>query len=52
MLITIRSFIRDQAGVTPIEYGLIAAIIVVFATAAVSAAGYNIHDLLGTASPN
>jgi len=49
MLTAIRSFIRDEAGVTPIEYGLIAAIIVVFATAAVSAAGYTIHDLLGTA---
>ena len=52
MLTAIRSFICDEAGVTPIEYGLIAAIIVVFATAAVSAAGYNIHDLLGTGTPN
>jgi len=47
MLTAIRSFISDEAGVTPIEYGLIAAIVVVFATAAASAAGYNIHDLLG-----
>ena len=48
MLTAIKSFIHDEAGVTPVEYGLIAAIIVVFATAAVSAAGYNFNDLLGT----
>ena len=49
MLTVLRSFFRDEAGVTPVEYGLIAAIIVVLATAAVSAAGYNFNDLLGTA---
>lgn len=49
MLTAIKNFIRDEAGVTPVEYGLIAAILVVFATMAVSAAGYNIHDIIGTA---
>ena len=48
MLTAIKSFAHDEAGVTPVEYGLIAAILVVFATMAVSAAGYNLHDLIGT----
>lgn len=48
MFSVIQRFARDQAGVTPVEYGLIAAIIVVLATVAVSAAGYNIHDLIGS----
>ena len=47
MFTAIQSFLRDEAGIAPIEYGLIAAILVVLATVAVSAAGYNIHDLLG-----
>ncbi|MGV8833873.1 MAG: Flp family type IVb pilin [Devosia sp.] len=50
MVTVIQSFVRDQTGIAPIEYGLIAAILVVLATAAVSAAGYNIHDLIGNAS--
>jgi len=50
MLTAIQKFVRDEAGVTPIEYGLIAAILVVFATVAVTAAGYNIHDLIGTSN--
>ncbi|MCS6762532.1 MAG: Flp family type IVb pilin [Candidatus Devosia symbiotica] len=52
MFTAIQSFIRDEAGIAPIEYGLITAIVVVLATAAASAAGYNIHDLLGTAPQN
>lgn len=48
----IRSFIRDETGIAPIEYGLIAAIMVVLATIAVSAAGHNIHDLIGTSPSN
>lgn len=51
MLSVIEKFVRDETGVTPVEYGLIAAIIVVFATAAASAAGYTIHDLLDSALP-
>ena len=50
MLTAIEKFARDEAGVTPVEYGLIAAILVVFATVAVSAAGYNIHDLISIAN--
>ena len=49
MLSTIKKFARDEAGVTPVEYGLIVAIAVVLATVAASAAGYNIHDLIGIA---
>lgn len=52
MITAIRSFVRDEAGIAPIEYGLIAAIVVVLATAAASAAGYNIHDLIGTTHQN
>ena len=52
MFSVIGSFIRDETGIAPIEYGLIAAIIVVAATIAVSAAGYNIHDLMGNARSN
>ncbi|MBU1306404.1 MAG: Flp family type IVb pilin [Alphaproteobacteria bacterium] len=47
MFKAIQKFATDEAGVTPVEYGLIAAIIVVLATVAVSAAGYSLHDLVG-----
>ena len=43
---TIKTFIRDEAGVTPVEYALIAAILVVAMTFAVSAAGYSLADFL------
>ncbi|WIY52804.1 Flp family type IVb pilin [Devosia sp. YIM 151766] len=43
----LKNFIRDQRGVSVIEYGLIAAILTVATTFAVSAAGYNITDILG-----
>ena len=46
MFKTIQSFIRDEAGVTPVEYALIAAILVVVMTFAVSAAGFSLADLL------
>ena len=52
MFTAILSFFRDESGIAPIEYGLIAAILAVFATAAVSAAGYNIHDLIGNTHSN
>lgn len=42
----IKKFCRNQAGITPVEYGLIAAIITVATTFAVSAAGYNITDFI------
>jgi Flp pilus assembly pilin Flp len=43
----IQKFIRDDSGVSIVEYGLIAAILTVATTFAVSAAGYNITDILG-----
>lgn len=39
-------FCRDEAGVTPVEYGLIAAILVVGATVAASAAGFSLNDII------
>lgn len=39
-------FIQDEAGVTPVEYALIAAIITVATTFAVSAAGYSLADFI------
>lgn len=39
--------LRDEAGVTPVEYGLIAAIITVVTTVAASAAGFSLADLVG-----
>lgn len=38
--------IRDEAGVTPIEYGLVAAIMTVAMTVAASAAGFSLADLI------
>ncbi|HLV84608.1 MULTISPECIES: Flp family type IVb pilin [Devosia] len=52
MLSVIQKFARDETGITPVEYGLIAAIVVVAATMVVSAAGYNIHDLIGNSRQN
>lgn len=46
MLRSVIRFFRDQSGVTPVEYALIAAIITVATTIAVSAAGYNISDFI------
>lgn len=48
MLRTLMDFARDEAGVTPVEYGLIAAIIMVATTVAVSAAGFSLADIIGT----
>jgi len=47
MLRLVLRFVRDEAGVTPVEYGLIAAIITVAMTVAVSAAGFSLADLVG-----
>jgi Flp pilus assembly pilin Flp len=47
MLHLILNFVRDDAGVTPIEYGLIAAILMVATTVAVSAAGFSLADFIG-----
>ena len=40
-------FLRDDAGVTPVEYGLIAATVTVAMTVAASAAGFSLADLIG-----
>lgn len=50
MLKIVLRFIRDEAGVTPVELGLIAAIVLVATTIAVSAAGYSLADIVGTPS--
>ena len=49
MMSAMTSFLRDEAGVTPVEYGLIAAIIVVATTCAVSAAGFSLADIANLA---
>lgn len=46
LLRVLRKLMRDDAGVTPVEYALIAAIVTVVTTFAVSAAGFNITDIL------
>ncbi len=43
----LHELIRDEAGISAVEYGLIAAIITVATTFAVSAAGFSIADILG-----
>ncbi|SFB94351.1 Flp family type IVb pilin [Devosia psychrophila] len=40
-------FLRDDTGVTPVEYALIAAIIAVVMTVAASAAGFSLADIVG-----
>ncbi len=47
MLRQIIRLLRNQSGVSTIEYALIAAIITVATTFAVSAAGFSIADILG-----
>ncbi len=47
MLTGLIRFAKDDAGVTPVEYGLIAAILAVVMTVAVSAAGYSLADFVG-----
>jgi len=46
----IRSFLRDEAGVTAIEYGLIAALIAVAAVAAMTTLGTNLGTTFTTVS--
>jgi pilus assembly protein Flp/PilA len=44
----LRRFIRDQAGVTAIEYGLIAALIAVVIIGAVTALGTSVQSTFST----
>lgn len=43
----IKSFIREEDGVTAVEYGLIAALIAVVIAAAVQAVGSNLNTVFG-----
>ncbi len=45
MTTAIRNFWRDEAGVTAIEYGLIAGLLAVVIIAAVTAAGGNLNAI-------
>jgi Flp pilus assembly pilin Flp len=47
MLHKVLRFLRDEAGLSGVEYGLIAAILLVVTTVAVSAAGFSLADLVG-----
>ncbi len=42
---TLRSFYRDEAGVTAVEYGLIAALIALAIIAGATLLGTNLNDL-------
>ncbi|NMG74359.1 Flp family type IVb pilin [Aromatoleum diolicum] len=46
----IRQFIRDEEGVTAIEYGLIAALIAVVIIASVQLVGTNLQGVFGAVS--
>jgi pilus assembly protein Flp/PilA len=46
VLRVLTKMIRDEGGVSAVEYALIAAIVTVVTTFAVSAAGFNITDIL------
>ena len=46
LLRVLAKLLRDETGVSPVEYALIAAIVTVVTTFAVSAAGFNINDIL------
>ncbi|NGP16694.1 Flp family type IVb pilin [Devosia aurantiaca] len=46
LLRILRNLLRDETGVSAVEYALIAAIVTVVTTFAVSAVGFNITDIL------
>ncbi|MGE8365845.1 Flp family type IVb pilin [Cupriavidus basilensis] len=48
LIATTKQFIRDENGVTAIEYGLIAALIAVFIIAAVRAVGTSLSGVFNT----
>jgi len=50
MLKMIQNFIRDEEGVTAIEYGLIAALIAVVIITAVTAVGTNLETIFNDIS--
>jgi len=52
MKATIRRFVRDEAGVTAMEYGLIAALIAVVIITAVTTVGTNLSATFNTVAGN
>ena len=46
MLRLLEKLLRNEAGISRVEYALIAAILTVVTTFAVSAAGFNITDII------
>ena len=46
----IRRFLKDEAGATAIEYGLIAALISIVAIAAMTNVGNNLQNIFNTVS--
>jgi Flp pilus assembly pilin Flp len=46
LLRVLMKLVRNEQGVSPVEYALIAAIVTVATTFAVSAAGFNISDII------
>jgi pilus assembly protein Flp/PilA len=52
MKATIRRFVRDEAGVTAMEYGLIAALIAVVIITAVTTVGTNLSTTFNTVAGN
>ena len=50
MVSVITSFIRDEAGATAIEYGLIASLIAVVIITALTTVGSNLNATFGTVS--
>jgi pilus assembly protein Flp/PilA len=47
MLSLLSKFMNDEAGIAPVEYALIAAILAVVMTVAASAAGFSLADIVG-----
>lgn len=52
MIQLIQKFVRDEEGVTAIEYGLIAALIAVVIIGAVSAVGGNLSSVFNAIASN
>jgi pilus assembly protein Flp/PilA len=50
MYSVVRRFLREESGVTAIEYGLIAALIAVVIIGAVAAVGTNLSGVFSTVS--
>ena len=51
-MLTLRRFLRDEAGATAIEYGLIAALVAVACIGVLSTLGTNLSATFSTISSN